>query len=96
MAAGDDVHRGELRAAVGGVHLRDVRLRGLARHRVVAAAGCGGHGHALGDVLERHAPQAGAVAQRGQLARRPLAVDQRHKVIGRVPCRRSFRVSNQG
>ncbi|GJM87541.1 hypothetical protein PR202_ga03506 [Eleusine coracana subsp. coracana] len=59
--AGDDIHRGELHAAVGGVHLGDVGLRGLALHRVVAAA------HlvvvdALGDVLQRHAPQAGAVA----------------------------------
>lgn len=90
-AAGDDVHRGELDAAVGGVHLRDVGLRGLARrHRVIAAAGGGrGRGHALGDVLQRHAAQAGAVAQQGQLARRPLAVDQRHKLVGRVPCRSS-------
>ena len=84
-AAGDDVHRGELHAAVGSVDLRDVGLGRLARHRVAAAAG-GARGHALGDVLQGHAPEASAVAQRRQLARRPLAVDEGHKVVGWVPC----------
>ena len=44
VAAGDDVHRGELHAAVGGEDLRDVCLGRLAHHRVAVAAAAGGGG----------------------------------------------------
>lgn len=83
-AARDDVHRGELDAAVGGVHLGDVGLGGLARHRVVTGAS-NANANAVGDVLQRHATKASAGAQMRQLGRRPVGVHQRHQVVRGVP-----------
>lgn len=81
-ATGDEVDGGQLDAAVGGVHLGEVRLRRVARRcqcpRVVAGV-VGGGGDAVGDVLQRHAAEAFAVAQRWQPGRRPVRVHQRHQ-----------------